>query len=67
VIVGIRRLVREIHLQDRYVLENIHTLQRLRQFIRGHATKKGTKVELWTVRDGKVIKVQVIAKKVKPQ
>jgi S1-C subfamily serine protease len=67
VIVGIRTLVREIHLQDRYVLENIHTLQRLRQFIRGHATKKGTKVELWTVRDGKVIKVQVIAKKVKPQ
>jgi S1-C subfamily serine protease len=67
VIVGIRTLVREIHLQDRYVLENIHTLQRLRQFIRGHATKKGTKVELWTVRDGRVIKAQVIAKKVKPQ
>ena len=67
VIVGIRTLVREVHLRDRYVLENIHTLKRLRRFIRGHATKEGTKVELWTVRDGKVIKAQVIAKKVKPQ
>jgi hypothetical protein len=63
VVVGNRRLVREIHLQDHYVLDAFTTVKQLRDFVRDRATKDGAPLELWVVRDAKVIKARVLARK----
>jgi S1-C subfamily serine protease len=63
VVVGHRRQVREIHLQDRFVLDQFTTVKQLSEFVRDQATADGAELELWVVRGGEVIKARVIARK----
>ncbi len=65
VIAGVVEVVEDMHLGERNELVHIHTLPALRNFIRSNATEKGREVEVWVVRNDKVIKTKIFVKKVK--